>query len=335
MGTPRVVITGGAGFIGSHFVRHLLARYPDARVANLDKLTYAGNVQNLADLRGDRRHRLVRGDICNPALVRRLMAAGDVVVNFAAETHVDRSIRHGIPFVRTNVDGLATLLEAAREIGIGRFLQVSTDEVYGSVLEGAAAEDAPLRASSPYAAAKAAGDLLCRAYQVTHGVPVVIARCTNNFGPYQHPEKFIPRFITNALCDLPLPLFGDGLHVREWIAVEDHCAALDLILHHEAPDEIYNIGSGEERANRDVARLIVKLLGKPETLIQAVEDRPGHDRRYALDSSRLRRLGFTPHHSFEEALERTVAWYRDHPAWWRRRLVPLRPARRPRPLGRR
>ncbi len=323
----RYLVTGGAGFIGSHFVRHLLARHPDARVTNLDKLTYAGNRQNLADLRWNRRHRFVRGDICDAPLVRRLAARADVVVNFAAETHVDRSIRHGGAFVRTNVAGVATLLEAAREAGVKRFLQVSTDEVYGSILDGAFTEDSPLRPNSPYAAAKAAGDLLCRAYRATHGVPAVIARSTNTFGPYQHPEKFIPRCITNALCDLPVPLYGDGMHVREWIAVEDHCAALDLILRGETPDGVYNIGSGEERPNRDVAQLIVKLLGKPESLIQPVADRPAHDRRYALDSSRIRRLGFAPRRSFEEALEATVAWYREHPAWWRRRLVPLKAIR--------
>ena len=325
----RYLITGGAGFIGSHFIRHLLARHPDARVTNLDKLTYAGNRQNLADLRGNRRHRLVRGDICDAPLARRLTAAADVVVNFAAETDVDRSIRHGGAFVRTNVAGVATLLEAARAAGVKRFLQVSTDEVYGSILEGAFTEDSPLRPNSPYAAAKAAGDLLCRAYRVTHGLPVVIARSTNNFGPYQHPEKFIPRCITNALCDLPLPLYGDGMHVREWIAVEDHCTALDLILRCDSPDEIYNIGTGEERPNRDVARLIVKLLGKPESLIQPVADRLAHDRRYALDASRIRRLGFAPRRSFEEALEATVAWYCSHRGWWRQRLVPLS-ANRPR-----
>ncbi len=322
----RHLVTGGAGFIGSHFVRHLLARHPDARVTNLDKLTYAGNLQNLADLRGNRRHRFVRGDICDARLVQRLIAQADVVVNFAAETHVDRSIRHAAAFARSNVLGVAVLLEAARQARVKRFVQVSTDEVYGSILEGAFTEESPLRPNSLYAAAKAAADLLCRAYRVTHGLPVVIARSTNNFGPYQHPEKFIPRCITNALCGLPLPLYGDGLHVREWIAVEDHCAALELILRCDAPDETYNIGSGEERPNREVARLIVKLLGRPESLIQPVADRPAHDRRYALDSSRLRRLGCAPRRSFEEALEATVTWYRDHPGWWRRRLVPLTPS---------
>jgi dTDP-glucose 4,6-dehydratase len=321
----RHLVTGGAGFIGSHFVRHLLARHPDAQVITLDKLTYAGNLANLADLRGNRRHRFVRGDICDTSLVRRLMAQADVVVNFAAETHVDRSIRHGGAFVRTNVVGAATLLEAARRVGVRRFLHVSTDEVYGSILEGAFTEESPLRPNSPYAAAKAGADLLARTYRVTHGVPVVVARCTNNFGPYQHPEKFIARFITNALCDLPLPLYGDGLHRREWIAVEDHCAALDLILRCDATEDIYNIGSGEERPNEAVARLIVKLLGKPESLIQPVADRPAHDRRYALNSSRIRRLGFLPRRPFEAALEATVAWYRNHPGWWRRRLVPLTP----------
>ncbi|HYB72667.1 MAG TPA: dTDP-glucose 4,6-dehydratase [Candidatus Sulfotelmatobacter sp.] len=324
----RYLITGGAGFIGSCFVRHILRRHRDVRVTTLDKLTYAGNRQNLADVRGDRRHRFLRGDICDAALMRKLLTGVDVVVNFAAETHVDRSIRHGGAFVRTNVAGVVTLLEAARRAGVRRFLQVSTDEVYGSILEGTFTEGSPLRASSPYAASKAAGDLLARAYQITHGVPVVIARCTNNFGPYQHPEKFIPRFITNALCNLPLPLFGDGLHVREWISVEDHCAALDLILHADAPEEVYNIGSGDRRPNRDVARLILQVLGKPEALIQPVPDRLGHDRRYAIDSSRIRALGFAPQRSFEEALAGTAAWYRSHPAWWRARLVPLGADRR-------
>jgi len=324
----RYLVTGGAGFIGSCFVRYVLGKDRDARVTTLDKLTYAGNRQNLADLRGDRRHRFVKGDICDAALMKRALAEADVVVNFAAETHVDRSIRHGGAFVRTNVGGVAVLLEAARQAGVKRFLQVSTDEVYGSILEGAFTEDSPLEPNSPYAASKAAADLMVRAYRVTHGVPAVITRCTNNFGPYQHPEKFIPRFITNALCDLPLPLFGDGLHVREWIAVEDHCAALDLILRADAPAEIYNIGSGERRPNRDVACRIVRMLDKPESLIQPVPDRLAHDRRYAIDASRLRALGFAPRRTFEDELAATVAWYRSHESWWRQRLVPLRPAGR-------
>ena len=338
MSDVRYLVTGGAGFIGSCFVRYILGRYRDVRVTTLDKLTYAGNRENLADVRGDRRHRFVRGDICDAALVRRLVADADAVVNFAAETHVDRSIRHGGAFARTNVAGVATLLEAVRRRPVKRFLQVSTDEVYGSVLDGAVREEAPLRPNSPYAATKAAADLLARAYRITHGVPVVIARSTNNFGPHQHPEKFIPRFITNALCDLPLPLFGDGLHVREWIAVEDTCEALDLILRCDAPEDVYNIGSAERRANRDVARQILQLLGKPESLIQLVPDRPAHDRRYALDSSRIRRLGFAPRRSFGDALAATVTWYRCHPAGWRERLVPLhrgRPRARPRSRRRR
>ncbi len=317
--------------MGSHFGRHLLVHRPDVRVTTLDKLTYAGDLRSLADLRHGRRHRFVPGDICDAALVRRLVTGADVVVNITAETHVDRSIRHGGAFVRTNVPGVAALLETARRAPVTRFLQVSTDEVYGSVPEGARTEEAPLRPSNPYAGAKAAGDLLALAYRVTHGVPVVIARCTNNLGPRQHPEKFIPRCITNALCDLPLPLFGDGLHVREWIAVEDHCAALGLLLRADLRQQIYNIGSGDRRANGDVARLILQLLGKPETLIQPVPDRPGHDRRYALDSSRLRALGFAPQRRFEDALAATVVWYRAHPAWWRGRLVPFdtpRPRRR-------
>ncbi len=313
----RLVVTGGAGFIGSNFIRHVLASHPDDTVVNLDKLTYAGNLANLADVAGSPRYRFVQGDICDPEVVRQVLPGADAVVNFAAESHVDRSLVEPGAFLRTDVFGVFTLLEAVRELRIPRLLHVSTDEVYGSLAEGAAREDSPLRPSNPYSASKAGGDLLALAYVATHRLPVLITRSSNNFGPYQYPEKVIPLFITNALDDEPLPLYGDGRHVRDWIYVLDNCAALDLVLRRGREGEVYNIGGGHEVENIALTRAILRLTGKPESLIRPVADRPGHDRRYALDTSRIRALGWTPRHRFEDALAATVRWYREHESWWR------------------
>jgi dTDP-glucose 4,6-dehydratase len=313
----KILVTGGAGFIGSNFVRHVLTTHPDDSVVNLDKLTYAGNPQNLSDLAGEPRYRFVQGDICDGALVRDLMAGVDAVVHFAAETHVDRSNAGADEFLRTNVTGTFTLLEAARERKIGRFVAIGTDEVYGSVTRGASRELDPLNPSNPYSASKAAADLLARAYWTTHRLPVVVTRSSNNFGPYQYPEKVIPLFVTNALEGKPLPLYGDGKNVRDWLYVIDNCAAVDLVLRKGKDGEIYNIGGSNEVENIVLTRQILRLTGKPETLITPVSDRPGHDRRYALDSGKVHALGWKPAHPFPAALEKTVEWYRAHEAWWR------------------
>lgn len=314
----RILVAGGAGFIGSHFIRHLLRRYPGYEVINLDKLTYAGDVERLSDVAGDRRYTFVKGDICDPAFVAEVARGVDAIVNFAAATHVDRSILDASEFVRTNVYGTYVLLEAARTLAIPRYLQVSTDEVYGSLKTGTSREDDPLAPSSPYAASKAAGDLLTLSYWTTHRLPVIITRGSNTFGPYQFPEKLIPLLITNALEDRPLPLYGDGQHVRDWIYVLDHCEALDLVLHRGREGEVYHIGGGNERTNLEITRFILRELGKPETLIRFIKDRPGHDRRYALDCSKILELGFQPGHLFEEALRETTQWYRENRWWWER-----------------
>jgi dTDP-glucose 4,6-dehydratase len=313
----KILVTGGAGFIGSNFVRHVLARHPADSVVNLDKLTYAGNLENLRDVESNPRYRFVKGDICDGAVVREAMSGMDAVVHFAAETHVDRSNLGADDFLRTNVNGTFTLLEAARELTIGRFLAVSTDEVYGSIAEGAAREGDVLNPSNPYSASKAAADLLVRAYWTTHRLPVLVTRSSNNFGPYQYPEKVIPLFVTNAIEDRPLPLYGDGRNVRDWLYVLDNCAAIDLVLRKGVDGEIYNIGGAAEVQNVTLTRRILSLLGKPESLITPVADRPGHDRRYALDSSKVHALGWTPAASFDDALAATVEWYRTHDAWWK------------------
>jgi len=313
----KILVTGGAGFIGSNFVRHVLTSHPGDAVVNLDKLTYAGNPENLRDVEADSRYRFVKGDICDGAAVREAMGGVDAVVHFAAETHVDRSNLGADDFLRTNVTGTFTLLEAARELRIGRFLAVSTDEVYGSIAEGAAREGDALNPSNPYSASKAAADLLARAYWITHRLPVLITRSSNNFGPYQYPEKVIPLFVTNAIEDRALPLYGDGRNVRDWLYVLDNCAAIDLVLRRGADGEIYNVGGAAEVQNVTLTRRILSLLGKPESLITPVADRPGHDRRYALDSGKVRALGWAPATSFEDALAATVEWYRAHEAWWK------------------
>lgn len=317
----RLLVTGGAGFIGSNFIRYILTRHPDWEVINLDKLTYAGNLENLRDVAANfAGYRFVQGDIADPDAVAAVFAAGiDAVLNFAAETHVDRSITDAAPFIRTNVEGTRVLLDAARKYKVPRFIQISTDEVYGSLEPGDPpfTEESPLAPNSPYAASKAGADLLCRAYHRTYGLPVIITRCSNNFGPYQFPEKLIPLTITNALENKPIPVYGDGQNIRDWLYVEDHCRALELVLLSGQPGEVYNIGGGKEMRNIDLIRLLLKLLGKSEELITFVPDRPGHDRRYALDTAKItRELGWQKEHSFEEALRRTVQWYVENPGWW-------------------
>jgi len=313
----KLVVTGGAGFIGSNFIRHVLAAHADDSIVNLDKLTYAGNLKNLADVTDSPRYRFVHGDVCDAKMVRDVLRGADAVVNFAAESHVDRSLVEPDAFLRTDVFGVFTLLEAVRELSIPRLVHISTDEVYGSLATGSARESDPLRPSNPYSASKAGGDLLALAYWQTHRVPVVVTRSSNNFGPFQYPEKVIPLFITNALDDQPLPLYGDGRNVRDWLYVVDNCTALDLVLRKGKDGEVYNIGGGHEVENIVLTRDILRLTGKPETLIRPVKDRPGHDRRYSVDSKKVRQLGWTPKHPFGKALETTVAWFREHEAWWR------------------
>jgi dTDP-glucose 4,6-dehydratase len=310
-------VTGGAGFIGSAFVRRLLAREDPPAVTVLDKLTYAGNLANLAAVEGHPRYAFVRGDIADANLVDELARDAEVIVNFAAESHVDRSITEPGAFLQTDVIGTFVLLEAARRHDHARFVQVSTDEVYGDVESGHSDEDATLRPRSPYAASKAGGDLIAGAYHTTYGLPVCITRSSNNFGPFQYPEKVIPLFVTNAIDDEPLPLYGDGLQVRDWLYVEDNCAAIELVLERGEPGTTYNVGGGNELTNLELTRSILTLLDKPESLVRSVPDRPGHDRRYAVDATRIRALGWEPEHAFADALAETVRWYREHQEWWR------------------
>ncbi len=313
----RLLVTGGSGFIGSNFIRYMFQSHPGISICNLDKLTYAGNPENLRDVEGAYDYTFVHGDICDAALVDRLISEGfDAVLNFAAESHVDRSITGPAEFIQTDVFGTFNLLEACRKRSVRRFLQVSTDEVYGSIEDGSFTEGSPLAPNSPYSASKAGGDMLVRSYNKTYGLPVLITRSSNNFGPYQYPEKLIPLFITNAMDDIEVPLYGDGLNVRDWLFVTDNCAAIDLVLAQGEPGEIYNIGGGQERTNIEITRAILNALGKPESLIRPVEDRPGHDRRYSLEFSRLAALGYSPRTDFEAMLEETVRWYVDNRAWW-------------------
>jgi dTDP-glucose 4,6-dehydratase len=305
-----IVVTGGAGFIGSNFTRWMLERHPDMRVTVLDKLTYAGNLANLADLEKNTRLRFVNGDIADASEVDELASKADAIVNFAAESHVDRSIEAPDDFIQTDIVGTHVLLEAARRHAHRFYLQISTDEVYGNVPIGSSTEEAPLAPRSPYAASKAGADLMVLAYATTYGLPVAITRSSNNFGPYQYPEKIIPLFVTNALRGEPLPLYGDGLQVRDWLYVADNCAAIETVLLRGVAGEIYNVGGGNELSNLELTRAILAEVGQPADLIRLVEDRPGHDRRYAVDSSKIRA------HAFPEALAATVAWYRDNVDWW-------------------
>jgi len=316
--TPRhILVAGGAGFIGSAYARSVLRSDSDVRVTVLDKLTYAGNLANLAPVADDPRYRFVRGDIARREDVLPALADCDALVNFAAETHVDRSILDAGAFVQTDVAGTLVLLEAVKDLGTPRALFVSTDEVYGDVEEGASVETDPFAPRSPYAASKAGGELLVRAYRITHGLPVLVTRGSNTFGPYHYPEKLIPLMITNALDDGPLPVYGDGRQRRDWLYVDDHARGIDHVLRHGALGEAYNLGGGNERENIDVVRRILRLTGKPADLIRHVADRPGHDRRYALDCARAHALGWRPRRTFEEALAATVRWYEANEPWWR------------------
>ncbi|RLM50046.1 dTDP-glucose 4,6-dehydratase [Halorubrum sp. Atlit-28R] len=307
----RILVTGGAGFIGSNFVHHVLDTHESDEIVTLDALTYAGSKANLEGILDDPRHEFVEGDIRHQELVTDLVADVDAIVNFAAESHVDRSIEGAKPFVSTNVQGTQTLLDAANEVGIDRFLQISTDEVYGQVLDGTFSEDDPLNPRNPYAATKAGADLLANSFQTTHDLPVVITRTSNNFGPRQHAEKLIPKFIQNAAAGEALPVYGDGSNVREWIYVEDNCRALDLVLREGNIGEVYNIGSHAEKTNLEVTEAILDAVGASDDLIEFVEDRAGHDQRYALDTDKIEALGWEPQYSFEEGLERTVDYYLD------------------------
>jgi len=314
-----ILVTGGCGFIGSNFVRYML-RNSDYRVINVDKLTYAGNLENLSDIADHPTYEFVKGDIADKALIDGLASKGiDAIINFAAESHVDRSIEDSRVFIETNVLGTQVLLEASRNYGISRFIQISTDEVYGSLgSTGAFTETSPLAPNSPYSASKTAADLLVRAYHKTYGLPCIITRCSNNYGPYQFPEKLIPLMISNALEGEPLPVYGDGMNVRDWIYVEDHCRAIDVIMHKGREGEVYNIGGNNEVPNIEIVQIILKRLGKPESLIKFVEDRPGHDRRYAMDSTKLRNeLEWNTIYSFDQAMDLTIRWYIENQAWWK------------------
>jgi dTDP-glucose 4,6-dehydratase len=322
----RYLVTGGAGFIGSNFVRFVFNKYGSAaQVVNLDKLTYAGIRENLAEFEGQPNYRFLQGDIANPQDVAEAYkgvdgSGVDVVVNFAAETHVDRSLMEAGTFIETDVHGVLVLLEEAKKNApnLKRFVQISTDEVYGSIDSGSFSESDALNPRNPYSASKAGGDRMAYAYAQTFGMPVIITRASNNFGPWQYPEKLIPLFVTNAIDDQPLPLYGDGRNVRDWLFVEDHCAAIDFLIEHGTNSETYNIGGGNERENREITAKILEALGKPETLIRRVADRQGHDRRYSIDMTKLNALGFRCQTDFETALQRTIDWYRGNEAWWRR-----------------
>jgi dTDP-glucose 4,6-dehydratase len=317
----RILVAGGAGFIGSNFIRYLLGAHADWSVVNVDKLTYAGNLANLADVKGDPRYRFHRADICDAAGIGRIFAEEmpGAVVNFAAETHVDRSIDDPALFLRTNILGTQVLLDAARKAKVERYLQISTDEVYGSLgAAGRFSEESPLKPNSPYAASKTSADLLVRAYGKTFGLPVLVTRCSNNYGPYQFPEKLIPFFVTLLHEGKPVPVYGDGMNVRDWIHVEDHSRAVEAVLRRGRPGEIYNVGGGNERTNIEITKLLIRAMGKDERSMKFVPDRPGHDRRYAIDDAKIRaELGVVPRIPFEEGLRATVRWYIDNEPWWR------------------
>ena len=316
----NILVTGGAGFIGSNFVQHVIQKYGDIQVVVYDKLTYAGNLDNLLPVADDPRYHFEPGDICDAAQVDRVMQQYriDTIVNFAAETHVDRSLMEPGGFIQTDVFGTYVLLEAAKKYGVERYHQISTDEVYGQVLEGRSTEEDRLHTRSPYSASKAGGDLMCLAYYTSFDLPVTITRGSNNIGPYQFPEKVVPLFITNAINDQPLPLYGDGLQMRDYQYVLDHCEGIDIVLRQGQPGEIYNLGTGVETTNLEMTHLILKLLNKPDSLIQPITDRPGHDRRYALDCRKIQALGWQNQYNFEQAIEATVRWYVDNEWWWRK-----------------
>jgi len=313
----KVLVTGGCGFIGSNFIHLLMEKYDDVEIRNLDKLTYCGNPENLKDIEKDPRYEFLKGDICDRDAARKAVKGADAVVNFAAESHVDRSIKYPDEFLRTNVIGVEVLLDAAKEAGIGRFVQVGTDEVYGSVMEGFSKEEDPLSPNSPYSASKAAGDLLALSYYRTYGLPVVVTRSSNNFGPYQYPEKAIPLFVTNLISGGKIPLYGDGGNVRDWLYVRDNCEAIDLILREGESGQIYNVGGGDHISNMELVKKILAVMGKDMESVEFVTDRPGHDRRYALDSGKIKKLGWKPESDFRENLESTVEWYERNESWWK------------------
>jgi len=312
-----LLVTGGAGFIGSNFIRHILNNHSDYRILNLDRLTYSGNLNNLKDVRESKNYKFIKGDICDSRIVESTMKGCDFVINFAAQTHVDRSIKNAAEFMRTNVEGVRVLLDIARRLKIKRFLQISTDEVYGDIKRGLSQEDDMLLPNSPYAASKAGADLLCRSYFKTYKMPIIVTRSSNNFGPYQYPEKVMPLFITNAIELKLLPLYGDGKNIRDWIYVVDNCSAIDLILHKGKPGQIYNIGGNSQLRNIRFAREILLMLGKDRDLLSFVADRPGHDRRYGLDSKKIEELGWKPEYDFKRALRLTIEWYLSNEWWWR------------------
>ncbi|MEH7179431.1 dTDP-glucose 4,6-dehydratase [Neobacillus vireti] len=316
----KLLVTGGAGFIGSNFVRYMVNKYPEYNIVNLDLLTYAGNLENLKDIENAANYKFVRGDIADREFINGLFKEEkfDYVLNFAAESHVDRSITDPGIFVQTNIQGTLALLDAAKTFGVTKYLQVSTDEVYGTLGEtGYFTEETPLAANSPYSASKAGADLLVRAYHETFGLPVNITRCSNNYGPFHFPEKLIPLMIINALHDKELPIYGDGLNIRDWLHVEDHCQAIDLVLHKGRNGEVYNVGGNNERTNIEIVKTILNHLNKPESLMKFVTDRPGHDRRYAIDATKLRtELGWSPKYNFETGIEQTINWYLNNREWW-------------------
>jgi dTDP-glucose 4,6-dehydratase len=314
----RVLVTGGAGFIGSNFIHYILNKYDDYEIVNFDKLTYAGNLENLDDIQDDKRYRFIRGDICDREAVATAIKDADIVINFAAESHVDRSIEDPGSFIQTDVFGTFVLLEASRNNEVSLYVQISTDEVYGSIENGSFKETDPLKPNSPYSASKAGADMIVRSFNKTYGLPIIITRSSNNFGPNQYPEKVIPLFVTNLIDDIPVPLYGDGMNVRDWIYIEDNCAGIDFAIHKGEPGEIYNIGGGNERPNIWITRKILEIMGKPESMIKYVKDRPGHDRRYSVNYDKLKSLGWNPKYDFESALERTVMWYQQNEKWWRK-----------------
>jgi dTDP-glucose 4,6-dehydratase len=321
MDNMHILVTGGCGFIGSNFIKHMLSKHAYS-IINLDKLTYAGNLENLKDIENDERYSFIKGDIADGNLLENIFNSSkvDAVINFAAESHVDRSIMYPDEFIKTNINGTFNLLEIAKKKEIKLFIQISTDEVYGSLgKEGKFQEATPLAPNSPYSASKAAADMLAMAYHKTFKMPVIITRCSNNYGPYQFPEKLIPLIISNALEDIQLPVYGDGLNVRDWIHVSDHCEAIDTVLHKGVPGNVYNVGGESERTNIEIVKLILNILGKPHSLIKYVTDRPGHDRRYAIDSTKIKNeLGFKNLTDFDKGMENAVNWYRDNRAWWER-----------------
>ncbi len=316
----KLLITGGLGFIGSNFIRYILNKYPEYQVINLDKMTYAGNPENLRDIEKDSRYKFVKGDICEKELVNELVSREkpDVIINFAAETHVDRSILEPDAFIKTDIFGTHVLLEAARNYKVEKYIQISTDEVYGSIKKGKFIEESPIKPNSPYSSSKAGADLLVQAYFKTYNLPVLITRSSNNYGPYQYPEKLMPLFITNLIEGKKVPLYGDGLNIRDWLYVLDNCSGIDLVLHKGEIGEIYNIGADNEKTNKEITEIILKELDKDESWIECVKDRPGHDFRYALNSKKIKKLGWKPQYNFKKAIEETIEWYKNNPEWWKK-----------------